>query len=88
MQGDGGYVGDFGLGKISEDEEKRIYQSAEKSGKIEGKAESILELLEEKGNIPEDLKNTIYSETSYEILKGWLKAASKAENIEEFVKSM
>lgn len=71
-------------GKVLEHEAKRIYQSGEKSGK----AESILELLEEKGNISEDLRNTIYAETSYDILKSWLKAASKAENIEEFMESM
>ena len=55
-------------------------------GKIEGRAASILELLEEKEPVPVVLREEIIAEESEEVLKRWLQAASHAESIEEFVK--
>ena len=65
-------------------EEGRLVGKAE--GKIEGKIEAILELLNDIGTIPEDLKLTIESETNSNTLSAWLKLAARSENIDEFRK--
>ena len=44
---------------------------------MEGKAESIIELLEELGPVPEELRKKIMKERDAETLKGWLKLAAK-----------
>ena len=64
-------------------EEKLFYR--ELNGKIEGKVESVLELLEDLGEIPEDLLATVRAETDLEVLKKWHKLAAKAESIEDFI---
>ena len=53
-------------------------------GKIEGKAEAILLLLHEKGDIPKGLSERVMSERNADVLKDWLKAASRAGDIEQF----
>ena len=55
-----------------------------KKGKIEGKIEDILELLEDIGTVPDDLKQVIEAETNSNTLRTWHKLAAKAESIEEF----
>ena len=50
------------------------------------KIEDILELLNDIGTIPEDLKLTIESETNSNTLSAWLKLAARSENIDEFRK--
>ena len=65
-------------------------------GRAEGRAEGILEtrrntifeLLEEYGEVPESLRDRINNETSEEILKGWVKMAVKIQSIDEFVLNM
>lgn len=52
--------------------------------KTEGKAEDILLLLSELGNIPSDLEARILSERDSETLKNWLKLAARAESVEQF----
>ena len=52
------------------------------------KAEDVLELLEENGTVPEELKERIMMETDLSMLKKWLKAAAKAESVEQFIKDM
>ncbi|MBQ7954126.1 MAG: Rpn family recombination-promoting nuclease/putative transposase [Lachnospiraceae bacterium] len=54
------------------------------AGKAEGKAESVLELLSDFGEVPEDLRQTILGQKDLEILRLWLKKAAKTESIEEF----
>lgn len=49
-----------------------------------GKAESIIELLEELGPVPEELRKKIMKERDAETLKGWLKLAVKAASVEDF----
>ncbi len=49
-----------------------------------GKAESIIELLEELGPVPEELRKKIMKERDAETLKGWLKLAAKAASVEDF----
>ena len=59
-------------------------QETRRLSKLEGKIESILELLEDIGNVPDDLKQIIEAETDSNTLSTWLKPAAKAESIEEF----
>lgn len=51
-------------------------------------AEFILELLEEYGEVPENLREQIEAEADMETLKKWLKLAARVESIEEFRKEM
>lgn len=66
--------------------EERAEAKAE--GKAEGKAESVLELLEEFGEVPEDLKVRIMQERNLEVLKRMMKAAVGAKSVEEFQKTI
>ena len=52
------------------------------------KAEDILELLEDIGTIPEEVREKITGEIDLEILKKWHKLAAKSESIDEFVSKM
>ena len=54
-------------------------------GRAEGKAEAILELLEDIGNVSDELKERIMKEKNLEILRKWHKAAARAENLEQFL---
>ena len=56
----------------------------EKISKEWSKRESVLELLEELGEIPEDIKSFVMSEVREYSLKSMLKAASTSASIEEF----
>ena len=57
-------------------------------GKAEGKAEAVLNLLEELGEISDDLRVRIISEKDLDVLKRWLKQAAKSESLEEFIEKM
>ena len=54
-------------------------------GKVQGKAQSILELLEENGPVSEKTRNMILSETDMEHLSKWLKAAARSGSEEDFL---
>ena len=54
-------------------------------GKVQGKAQSILELLEENGPVSEKTRNMILSETDMERLSVWLKAAARSGSEEDFL---
>jgi hypothetical protein len=53
-------------------------------GKVEGKVESILELLGDLGPISPELSQKIMTEKRIEVLSRWLKLAAKAESIAVF----
>ncbi len=57
-------------------------------GKIEARRESILENLEDLGEVPDVLRNTILEQGDLDTLKRWNKLASKAVSIEAFEKQM
>ena len=57
-------------------------------GKAEGKAEAVLNLLEELGEISDDLRVRIIFEKDLDVLKRWLKQAVKSESIDEFIEKM
>lgn len=55
-----------------------------KEGKVEGKIEDILELLEDFGKVPERIIELISREANPEQLSKWLKYAAKASSLAEF----
>ena len=56
------------------------------TGRIEGLAEAVLDLLKGlSGEIPEDLRERILAEKDSSILKQYLKTASSAGSVEEFI---
>ena len=66
----------------------RIRQEGKEAGIIQGKIESILELLEGLGNIPGQLIQRISQESNSDILNKWLKSAAKASGFAEFEAKM
>ena len=66
-----------------EERERIIRDEGKQIGIINGKIESVLELLEDKGEVPEKV-----AETDPEVLKKWLRLAAKSETIEEFCKEI
>ena len=74
------YIFDF----ILEYEAKTILQDGIKKGKAEGKVDSILELLEDLGEVPDELRLHIQKEKELDVLTVYLKKASRAQSIEEF----
>ena len=65
-----------------------IADKIRQEGLIEGKIESILELLEELGNVPKQLIQRISKETNSEVLSKWHKYAAKASSFAEFETKM
>ena len=53
-------------------------------GKMQGKTESVLDLLLDLGEVPEKLQAEIMGQKNPEILKQWIKYAARAETVEEF----
>ncbi len=73
------------------DEERHMRQTREEGievGKQEDRAEAILELLEDLGEIPAELKETVFKQTDFSILKRWFKLAARASSLEEFQSSI
>ena len=60
-------------------------ERGEKIGLEKGKAQSVLELLEDSGPISEKTRKMILSETDRERLSMWLKAAARADSEEDFL---
>lgn len=52
-----------------EERERIIRDEGKQIGIINGKIESVLELLEDKGEVPEKVKADILAETDLEVLK-------------------
>lgn len=71
-----------------EERERIIRDEGKQIGIINGKIKSVLELLEDKGEVPEKVKAEIFAETDPEVLKKWLRLAAKSETIEEFCKEI
>ena len=62
-----------------------IEQRRWKEGRAAGIAESILDLLDELGDIPDSLRETVTTQKEEATLRAWHKLAAKAESIEEFI---
>ena len=54
------------------------------SGLQEGRASDVLTILEQKGTIPDDLRERILSQKDETVLKEWLLASASAEDIKTF----
>ena len=74
---------------IYECDEEEIMQGIREDvfeqGAIKGRTDSILDLLNEYGVIPEELRQSILQESNLETLKRWHKLAAKVDSVEEFV---
>ena len=57
-------------------------------GKAEGKAEAIISILEECGEVPEELKNKIYLESDMNRLNKWVKLSATVSSADEFEEKM
>ena len=57
-------------------------------GKAEGKAEAVLELLEDYGSIPETVRERIMSETNQDILRKWIRMAARVSSVKQFAEEM
>ena len=68
--------------EYNEEEEMKKIRADEYSV---GKAENVLDLLEDVGEIPAGLHERILSETDLVLLKKWLKLAAKARTVREFM---
>ena len=67
---------------------KEEYEDGRFEGRISGKAESILELLENLGKISEELRIMIMEEKDLQILSKWLNLAARSESIDVFLERM
>ena len=67
---------------------EEAYEDGEMNGRIEGRKEAVLDLLEELGPVPEELNRKIMAQEDGETLKKWLKLAAKAERMEAFCEEM
>ena len=56
-------------------------------GKIEGKKEELLEILEEKGEVTELLTKKIQDQNDMTILKSWIQKACMIDSVAEFEKN-
>lgn len=82
--------------KIREREEKEergmcnaldeLIADGKAEGKAVGKAEFIIDLLEEYGIVPENLKTTILMQTDLSVLKDWFRLAIHVKSVDEFIK--
>lgn len=59
-------------------------QEGKQEGKEEGIRQSILDLLEGYGDIPERISERLYAEKDSDILRRWLKLAARADSLENF----
>ena len=73
---------------VRKDEYEKGLQEGIQEGVIAGKAEAIIELLEDISTIPDKVRERIHNEKDIKVLNSWLKLAAKAESIDEFVSKM
>lgn len=60
-------------------------QTGEQRAALRTKREDIIELLEDIGNVSNEIKELIEKEENFDVLKKWLKIAAKAGSIDEFM---
>ena len=65
-----------------------LFRDERVAGRNEGKAQSIIVLLEDLGTIPDEAYEKIMAETDEEKLHIWLKLAAKADSMEQFLENM
>lgn len=65
---------------------EELIKQRENEGKAEGKAEDVLELLEDLEPVPEELRERIMKEKNLETLRKWVKQAARADSVESFIR--
>lgn len=65
---------------------EELIKQRENEGKAEGKAEDVLELLEDLEPVPEELRERIMKEKNLETLRKWVKQAARADSVESFMR--
>ena len=66
----------------------KAFEDMRLEGKVEGKIESIMEILEEFGQVPPRIVELINTEDNPDILSRWIKSAARAGSIAEFEANM
>lgn len=67
---------------------REVYEDGRMEGKAEGKADMVLEFLDELGDIPEGIRREICHETDTERLTRWVKLAARSGSVREFEEKM
>ncbi len=67
---------------------EELLNQREEHGKAEGITESILIILEDKGDISDEIRSSILKESDEELLLKWLKLAVRTTSIDEFLQNM
>lgn len=78
----------FKIGREGVDIMCEIADRIRQEGKIEGKIEDIMELLEELGKVPVKIVQRIKRETDLNVLSRWIKCAAVVSSISEFEAKM
>jgi len=65
-----------------------IFQEMLQEGRVEERGQMLIEILEEKGEVSEELQKMIQEEANLDVLKQWSKMALKAETLEQFEKGI
>ena len=63
-------------------------EKGREEGERKSKIDDILNFLSDFGSVPDDLRETIFSQTDISTLSQWLKKAARASSIEEFIKAI
>jgi hypothetical protein len=61
-----------------------LIEDGRTEGRAEGRAQSVIDLLENTGEVTEEMKDMILSQSDVATLKEWLRLAAKTNSIEEF----
>lgn len=69
---------------IKEDAYKEGLEKGQLQGQVDGYRQNILALLEEYGDVPEDIQSRIYAEADPNVLQKWLKIAARATDFDNF----
>ncbi|MCI8576737.1 MAG: Rpn family recombination-promoting nuclease/putative transposase [Lachnospiraceae bacterium] len=72
------------LQEMMKQERREGWEEGIAIGKIEGKAESVLDILEESGPVPEKLRERILAETDLATIRGWLRLAVACDSAGQF----
>ena len=81
----------FGLKRKAEVGEDKVYDFSLGNPSIPAPPSvkrAILELLEELGPVPEELREKIMSQENQDVLSRWLKTAARAESLQGFAEKM
>ena len=65
-----------------------VYKEGREDGEAAARRRDVLELLEELGPVPEELREKIMSQENQDVLSRWLKAAARAESLQGFAEKM